>query len=185
MNRSLRIKQLLIIAGTLAVVQWVLLPLVTSQNEQIARNKSLNQQLQKAKQRILHLPTLEEQRQRLLELSEAAAAERLVPDPARLIEEQRALEEALGEAGLTLNSFEWAVELPAAGALRKKQAVLSVSGKPEQLARGALALAQRQPLTRLVAMQLRNASRGGSGVLLSGTLTTEVLVMDSMLESQR
>lgn len=154
--------RLLIIAGLLAAIQFVVLPLISYQAELRDELTLLQRQLVRSEALVEQLPVLTLQAEKL-----DAAARRVAdafPDASNAtgfrLEVQDQIQRLLREQGNQVTLFSWLAQPQAAGnGIQVQQARVNISGNFKTLAEGQLQLAQQAPYIRFIDASLRPQNR--------------------------
>lgn len=170
--------RLLIIAGVLAAIQFVVVPLLAYQAELRDELTLVQRQVVRSEALVEQLPVLTIQADKL-----DAAAQRLAnsfPDASNAtgfrLEVQDQIQRLLREQGNQVSLFSWLAQPQAAGnGIRVQQARINVSGNFKTLAEGQLQLAQQAPYIRFIDASLRPQNRDpGANKQAELTLIIEV-----------
>ncbi|HET8816654.1 MAG TPA: hypothetical protein VFM61_04305 [Pseudidiomarina sp.] len=154
--------RLLWIAGILAAIQFVVLPVLHYQAELREELTLVQRQVLRSEALVEQLPVLTLQAEKL-----AAAAQRVAgafPDASNAtgfrLEVQDQIQRVLREQGNQVTLFSWLAQPQAAGnGIQVQQARVNISGTYKTLAEGQLRLAQQAPYIRFIDASLRPQNR--------------------------
>lgn len=170
--------RLLLIAGVLVAIQFIVLPLVSYQTELRDELAMLQRQVVRSEALVEQLPVLTLQAEKL-----DAAAQRVAtafPDASNAtgfrLEVQDQIQRLLREQGNQVTLFSWLAQPQAAGnGMQVQQARVNISGNFKTLAEGQLQLAQQAPYIRFIDASLRPQNRDpGDNKKADMTLIIEV-----------
>ncbi|PTB83251.1 hypothetical protein C9928_04085 [Pseudidiomarina aestuarii] len=170
--------RLLIIAGLLAAIQFIAVPLVEYQDELRSELSLLQRQVDRSGGLVEQLPVLQVQADKL----DAAAKQvaQAFPDASNAtgfrLEVQDQIQRLAREHGNQVTLFSWLAQPQAAGNnIQVQQARVNMSGNFRTLAQGQLALAEQAPYIRFIDASLRPQNRNpGANKQAELTLIIEV-----------
>jgi len=168
-------KQLLLIVLVLLGVQWLLVPLISWQNQKVAR---LEQSLSTIASRAAltgAVPQLQAEVVRRAGALDSLADLSFAQGPTSSLEMQRWVTSSLENRKLMIEKFEWSPKTP--GALSITRAKVGLRGNSEDLLEWMVELQAKTPWVNVLALDLRPAGRQRRDLdMFAGSITLQFVL---------
>ena len=172
------IKRLLLIAGGLLFVQWVVVPTISWQNQLVGELEAGLASLAKRESVIASSEQLEAELFRREEALRELSALTFPMGPTDTLEIQRWVEESLGKNNLSLSEIEWGPKSD--GNPVTVRAKLVVRGRLIDTLIWQTSIQLSEPSVKILSLQSsRNIRRGANNQMFSSTLSLQFLLAET------